>query len=294
MNHKIIIMSACQAVKVSLKFMEGREGMTQRFPNEHLLVSAQWLMEHLDEAAVRLVEVSTPGAGYTLGHIRNAIYLNLGDVFKGDGSGLTHTLAPITAVAAILGRKGLAPDKHIVVTDENGGARAAQLFWLLEYLGFARISFLEGGVERWLAEGRPQTRKVPQFDAVTFTSMPRAELYADVNWVKSQLGASSVAMIDCRTDEEYHEGHIPGAKNRNWEQTLALKAFQEFRAAAELKAELAALGATENREVVTYCGSGQRSSHTYFTLRLLGYANIRNYIGSWSEWSARNDLPRET
>jgi thiosulfate/3-mercaptopyruvate sulfurtransferase len=267
--------------------------MTQRFSNEHLLVSTQWVSDHLDDTDVRLVEVSTPGAGYTLGHIRNTIYLNLGELFKGDGSGLTHTLAPIDEVAATLGRKGLTPDKHIVVTDENGGARAAQLFWLLEYLGFPRASFLEGGVERWLAEGRPQTRKAPQFDAVTFTPTPRAELYADVNWVQSQLGAKGVALIDCRTDEEYRQGHIPGAKNRNWEQTLALKAFQAFRSADELKAELNALGASDDKAVITYCGTGQRSSHTYLTLRLLGYLNVRNYIGSWSEWSARNDLPRE-
>ncbi|MEP7200937.1 MAG: rhodanese-like domain-containing protein, partial [Chloroflexota bacterium] len=111
----------------------------KRFTNEQLLVSGAWLADHLDDPDVRLVEVSSPGAGYTLGHIRNAVYLNLGDVFKGDGSGPTHVLAPIAEVAATLGQKGLAPDKHIVVADENGGARAAQMFWLLEYLGFPRV-----------------------------------------------------------------------------------------------------------------------------------------------------------
>ncbi len=267
--------------------------MTQRFPNEQLLVSTDWLAEHLADPDARLVEVSTPGAGYTLGHIRNAAYFNLAEVFKGGTNGLTHMLAPTREVADTLGRKGIAPDKHIVICDENGGARAAQMLWLLEYLGFPRVSVLEGGVERWLVEGRPQTRKLPDVQPVHFTPQPREELYADMNWMQSHLNSDTVAMIDCRTEDEYQERHIPGAHNRNWEQTLQLKAYQTFRPAAELQAELASLGAANNKEVVTYCGTGQRSSHTYLTLRLLGYPRVRNYIGSWSEWSSRADLPRE-
>lgn len=267
--------------------------MTQRFPNEQLLVSTEWLAQHLDDPDMRLVEVTTPGAGYTLGHIRNAVYFNLGDVFKAGTNGLTHMLAPVQEVANTLGRKGIAPDKHVVICDENGGARAAQMFWLLEYLGFPRVSVLEGGVERWLAEGRPQTRKLPDVQPVHFTPQPRAELYADVDWMQSHLNANAVALIDCRTDEEYAQGHIPGARHRNWEQTLRLQAYQTFRPAEELKSEMTALGASDDKEIVTYCGTGQRSSHTYLTLRLLGYPRVRNYIGSWTEWSSRADLPRE-
>jgi thiosulfate/3-mercaptopyruvate sulfurtransferase len=267
--------------------------MSQRFANEQLLVGTEWLAQHLDEPELRLVEVSTPGAGYTLGHIRNAVYFNLSEAFSGGRNGLAHLLAPVQEVADTLGRKGIVPDKRVVICDENGGARAAQMFWLLEYLGFPRVSVLEGGVERWLAEGRPQTRKIPEIAPVRFTPQVRDELYADVNWVTSHLDSETVALIDCRSEEEYRQGHIPGARHRNWEQSLRLKAYQAFRASDELNAEVGALGAREEKDVVTYCGTGQRSSHTYLTLRLLGYPRVRNYIGSWTEWSSRDDLPRE-
>src|SRR5438105_1458036 len=202
--------------------------MAERFPNERLLTSTEWLAQHLDDPDLRLVEVSAPGAGYTLGHIRNAVYFDLAEAFNSGSDGLTHMLAPVPEVAQALGRKGIAPDKRIVVCDENGGPRAAQMFWLLEYLGFRRVSVLEGGVERWLAEGRPQTRKVPEFAPVQFSAQPRAELYAELDWMRAHLHTDGLTIVDCRDTEEYQQGHIPGARNRNWEQTLRLKAYQAF------------------------------------------------------------------
>ncbi len=263
-----------------------------RFPNQHLLVSTDWLAAHVDDANVRVVEVTPPGAGYVLGHIRGAVFLNLSEVFNGGGNGMTHIVGPIAEVAATLGQLGLSPDKHVVLYDEMGGARAAQAFWLLEYLGFPHVSVLEGGIERWMAEGRPQTRLKPTITPTTFTPTLHNERFATAEWVAARLQDDGVRLLDCRTPDEYHEGHIPGAQNRDWEKTLTLSAYRGFRAADELRAEFNALGASADKEIVTYCGTGQRSSHTYLTLRLLGYARVRNYNGSWTEWSARADLPK--
>lgn len=264
----------------------------KRFPNEHLLVDSEWLQSHLDDPDVRVVEVTPPGGGYVLSHIRGAVFLNLADLFNSGDIGLSHLAGPPAQLAPKLGALGLSPDKHVVLYDELGGARAAQAFWLLEYLGFPRVGVLEGGIERWMAEGRRQTRVMPTLTPAHFTPAVRVELGATADWIAARLDDGGVRLVDCRTSEEYQEGHIPGAENRNWEETLALGAFRGFRPAGELRAEFDALGAGAGKEIVTYCGSGQRSAHTYLALRLLGYERVRNYNGSWTEWSARPDLPR--
>lgn len=258
----------------------------QRYTNQELLVSPAWLVERLNDPQIRIVEVTTRGAGYTLGHIRGAVFFDLDAALPGNQ-------VDVERVAEQLGGLGISPDKTVVVYDANGAERAAQMFWLLEYLGFENVRVLEGGSERWIAEGHPETRLKPTVEPVTFTPRVRDELVATADWIASRLGDDQIVLVDCRTPTEYGEGHIPGARNRDWEKTLTLRAFQQFRDADDLKPEFIVMGCADGSEIVTYCGSGRRSSHTYFTLRLLGYPTVRNYKGSWDEWQARADLPRE-
>lgn len=256
-------------------------------------MGTDWLAEHLDDPDLKLIEVTALGAGYKFGHIPGAAYLNLDDLLSGTATGVRRTVGSLGEVADALGNLGLSRSHRIVVYDEFGGTRASQTFWLLEYLGCERVHFLEGGMERWLAETRPTTSEPPNVAAATFTPQVREELIATGDWIRERLGSTDLRLLDTRTPDEYSEGHIPGARNRSWDKTLTRHAYQAFRPAGELRAELGELEVSGDKEIVTYCATGARSSHTYLALRLLGYPRVRNYDGSWEEWGSRKDLPKE-
>ena len=202
----------------------------------------------------------------------------------------------------LLGSLGITPDTHVVAYDDEGGGWASRLLWTLDVAGHRHFSLLNGGLVSWVSEGFPveqaaahpaETDPYP----VTWNDAP----VADAEYILSRLGSADLGILDSRTPQEYsgekafskRGGHIPGASNLNWIDTMDQSRNLRFKPEAELRALLTEQGLTDDKEIICYCQSHHRSSHAYMMLKNLGYARIKGYPGSWSDWGNRADTPVE-
>ncbi|MFN7019329.1 MAG: sulfurtransferase, partial [Fimbriimonadales bacterium] len=187
----------------------------------------------------------------------------------------------------------------IVLYGDNNNWFAAYAFWVLKIYGHEDVRMMDGGRKKWLAEGRPITTEVPHYPPTTYHAKePDLSLRAFYPQVLESLNRPEVALVDVRSPQEFtgeliappgltetaqRGGHIPGARNIPWVQ--AVREDGTFKPVEELRALYEAHGITPDKQVVAYCRIGERSSHTWFVLKyLLGYPNVRNYDGSWTEW----------
>ena len=176
---------------------------------------------------------------------------------------------------------------------------AARAFWFLEYFGHPHVRVLNGGTKAWTAAGLALTTEVEAPVPSTWTGSPHAPILATWKDLHDKLGRADVAVLDTRSDGEYcgttvrsaRGGAVPGAIHIEWTRNLA--ADGTFKPADDLRAMYEAAGVTPDREVIAYCQGGYRAANSYLALRLLGYPNVSNYLGSWREWGDRLDLPIE-
>lgn len=269
------------------------------------LVSTDWVASHGQHASVRLVEVDVDTSAYESGHVEGAIAWNwttqLNDQVRRD-------ILNQQQFQSLLGSSGIQPDTLVILYGDNNNWFAAYAYWQLKIFGHSNVKLMNGGRKKWELEGRAFVTQVPTYTAVSYEA-PQADLSirARQSDVASTLGQAGYALVDVRSPQEFsgeviappgmtetaqRGGHIPGAVNVPW--AKAVNEDGTFKSVDELTQLYETVGVSKDKDVVTYCRIGERSAHTWFVLReLLGYANVRNYDGSWTEWGSMVGTPIE-
>jgi thiosulfate/3-mercaptopyruvate sulfurtransferase len=270
-----------------------------------VLVDIAWARAHLADPAVRFVEVDVDTTAYDQGHLPGAVSWNwtsqLADTLRRD-------IASREDLSHLVAEAGIGPGTTVVFYGDNHNWFAAWGYWLLKLYGHRDARILDGGRKLWVDHGLPLTTDAPGH-APTDYRLPEPDfsLRAFRDDILPRLGDPKLALVDVRTPAEFQGrviappgmsetarrgGHIPGAVSVPW--ARAVREDGTFRSAAELQALYAAKGITADRDVITYCRIGERSSHTWFVLHeLLGFRRVRNYDGSWTEWGSMVGVPIE-
>ena len=260
------------------------------------LVSTDWVTEHKNDPNVAIVEVDVDTEAYDQGHISGAIGWNwqtqLCDTVQRD-------IISQADLEKLLGNGGIGNDTTIILYGDNNNWFAAWAFWQLKVYGHKDVRIMNGGRKKWLAENRELTTDAPSPSTTTYScSEADNSIRALRGQVEDAMGADNAAMVDVRSPDEFsgkilsppglpetcqRGGHIPGAVNIPW--TMACNEDGTFKPVDELNKIYEDKGVTADKDIIAYCRIGERSSHSWFVLKyLMGYPNVSNYDGSWTEW----------
>jgi thiosulfate/3-mercaptopyruvate sulfurtransferase len=266
------------------------------YTHPEMLVDTAWVAAHSSDPNVRLVEVDVDTAAYEEGHIPGAIAWNwtteLCDTVQRD-------IIPKDAFEQLMMGSGVSNGTQVILYGDNNNWFAAWALWQMKIYGHQDVRLMNGGRKKWVAEGRELTKQVPEVTQTTYKAQaPDLSLRAFLPEVQQAMANKTAALVDVRSPKEYtgeilappglpetcqRGGHIPGAKSIPWGE--ACNEDGTFKSANELQALYQGREITADRPVVAYCRIGERSSHTWFVLKyLLGYPNVKNYDGSWTEW----------
>ena len=262
-----------------------------------LIVEPEQLAASLDAKNLLIVDLCNP---QTPAQVPGAVRLAY--------AGLIASRMPVGGLlpaagqlSSVLSAVGLTSAHHVVAYDDEGGGKAGRLLWTLDMLGHPGASMLNGGIHAWANEDYPLAEAPARSTVSHYEAQILGDAAADKDYILGRINSPDVVFLDTRTPEEYQGinvraergGHIPGAVNFNWVNAVDQERNLRLRRAEELRPLLEAAGATPDKEVIAYCQTHHRSSHTYVVLKSLGYPRIKGYPGAWSEWGNLADTPVE-
>ena len=280
--------------------------MTAQYAHPDSLVDTQWVADHLGQAGIALAEVDVDTSAYDSGHIEGSLGWNWQTDLQNT---VTRDLLTSDEVADLLGSSGISNDTTIILYGDNNNWFAAWAFWFLRMYGHQNVKLMNGGRAKWVAEGRPTTTDAPSPSAVSYSaSAADTSLRALRDTVLAAASAGGTQLVDVRSPAEYsgeviapenmpqegaqRSGHIPGAASIPWLTTI--NDDGTFKSADELGDIYGPKGIDGGTDVITYCRIGERSAHTWFALtQLLGFDNVSNYDGSWTEYGSLVGVPIE-
>jgi thiosulfate/3-mercaptopyruvate sulfurtransferase len=279
---------------------------TGTYHDPEALVSTEWLASHLNDNNIRVVESDEDTLLYDTGHIPGAVKI---DWVQDLNDQTVRDYLNTNQFAELLSQKGIGNDTTVIFYGDKNNWWATYAFWVFQLFGHGRAKILNGGRKKWIDEGREVTRTVPTYPKAPYKAAQRDD--TKIRAFRDQVLAhvrKGGTLVDVRSPQEYtgermhmpdypnegalRGGHIPGARSIPWAQ--AVKEDGTFKSYDDLKALYAGKGVKEDQDVIAYCRIGERSSHTWFVLTyLLGFKNVRNYDGSWTEWGNGVGLPIE-